>query len=175
MTLRAAEQRGIMRKLLDSLRSLEEYCSSVVENLPFKKVRVTVRRKNIDITPALQAYIELKMLKPVRRLVEKVALQALPILDLELGRSTRHHRKGKVYHAEAGLSLDGTLLRAEADDEDIRTAIDLLEEELEREIVTYRGRARARERRGERVAKKELCLDPAARLYRGGRIRNEGN
>lgn len=138
-------------------------------------MRITIRQKNLQITPALRAYVELKLLKPIERLMKNAAGDALPILDLEFGRSTRHHRKGKVYHAEASLALDGVLLRAEVDDEDIRAACDLLAEELEREIVTYRGRARAKERRGERVAKKELHLDPAARLFRKGRIRNEGN
>lgn len=107
--------------------------------------------------------------------MKNAAGEVLPILDLEFGRSTRHHKKGKVYHAEASLALNGALLRAEVDDEDIRAACDLLAEELEREIVTYRSRARARERRGSRIAKKELRYAPAARLYRKGRIRNEGN
>ncbi|MBI2640555.1 MAG: ribosome-associated translation inhibitor RaiA [Candidatus Sungbacteria bacterium] len=138
-------------------------------------MRVTLRQKNLEITPALRVYIESKLLKSVRRLMKNVMTQSLPILDLEFGRSTRHHRKGRVYHAEANLTLDGTLLRAEVDDEDIRAACDLLAEELEREIVTYKSRARARERRGSRRVKKDLHLDPAARLYRRGRIRNEGN
>ncbi len=138
-------------------------------------MRVTIRQKNLEITPALRVYIESKLLKPVRRLLKNAAGEALPILDLEFGRSTRHHRKGKVYHVEANLSLDGALLRAEIDDEDIRASCDLLAEELERQIVTYRGRARARERRGARRAKKDTHFDPAARLYRKGRIRDEGN
>lgn len=99
----------------------------------------------------------------------------LPLLDLEFYRRTLRHRKGDVYHAEANLSLGGKMIRARADDENIRAAIDLLEEELGREIQTLRGRSRSLEFRGRRRAKKDLHLDPAARLYRKGRIRSEGN
>lgn len=138
-------------------------------------MRVTVRRKNLDITPALLKYIETKLLKPIRRLMQSLAVKDLPILDLEIGRTTRHHRKGRVYHAEANLSLDGKMLRAEVDDEDVRAACDLLEEELEREILDYKNRARALERRGARRAKKDLRFDRRARFYRRGRTWNEGN
>lgn len=138
-------------------------------------MRVTIRQKNLDITPALQVYIETKLLKPIHRLISKAARQALPILDLEFYRNTRHHRKGNVYHAEANLNIGSRAIRAKVDDADMRSAIDLLEEELRRSILDFKGRARSRELRGERQAKKELRLDPAARLYRKGRIRNEGN
>lgn len=138
-------------------------------------MRVTIRQKNIEITPALRVYIEAKVLKPVRRIIQKIAAKELPILDLEFGRNTRHHHKGKVYHAQAVLSLNGKLLRAEVDDEDIRAGIDLLGEELKREILTMKSRSRALEFRAIRRAKKDLRFDPAARLYRKGRIRNEGN
>ena len=138
-------------------------------------MRVTIRQKNLEITPALRVYIESKLLKPVRLLLKNLASSDLPVLDLEFGRITRHHRKGKVFQAEANLSLGAVLLHAEVDAEDIRTACDLLREELEREIMTCKSRARALERRGGRRAKKDLRFDPAARLYRKGRIRNEGN
>lgn len=138
-------------------------------------MRITIRRKNLDITPALQVYIESKLTKPIRRLIENSAVQALPILDLEFYRNTKHHRKGNVYHAEANLNIGGRIVRAKVDDVDMRAAIDLLEEEIRRSILNFKGRARARELRGERRAKKDLRLDPAARLYRSGRIRNEGN
>lgn len=136
---------------------------------------VKIRQKNLEITPALRVYIESKLLKPLTRLLGNVTAQELPILDLEFGRRTKHHRKGKVYHAEANLSLAGKMIRAVVDDEDMRSAIDILEEELERGILSYKSRVLALYKRGARRAKKDLHLDPTARLYRRGRIRDEGN
>lgn len=138
-------------------------------------MRITISSKNLAVTPALRIYIEQKIFTPVRKLLRSVAETGLPILDLEFSRTTRHHQKGKVYYAEANLSLGGRMLRAKADNENIRSAIDLLQEELERQIATLKGRSRALEFRRARRAKKDLRLDPAARLYRKGRIRGEGN
>lgn len=137
-------------------------------------MRVTIRQKNLEITPALRIYIESKVLKPIHRLLKDVEGKELPVLTIEVGRTTRHHRKGAVYHTAAGFSFNGTILHAEAEDEDIRAACDLLEEELEREILTYKGRTITLQKRGARRAKKETRLHPSARFFRKGRIRDEG-
>lgn len=148
-------------------------------------MRITIRSKNLVITPALRIYIEQKILKPVGKLLGARGnsppaegglrgISDLPILDLEFSRTTRHHRKGRIYYAEANLSVGKRRLRASAEAEDIRSACDLLEEELERGIKRFKGRAVALERRGARRAKKDLRLDSAARLYRKGRMREEG-
>lgn len=138
-------------------------------------MRFTIRQKNIELTEPLLAYIESKLLKPVTRLMKEASIAELPIMDIEVSRSTRHHRKGQVYRMAVSLSIGKKLLRAEAENEDIRAACDILEEELEGEIHKFKDKGGATMRRGARVAKKELHLDPAARMYRKGRIRDEGN
>ncbi len=97
-----------------------------------------------------------------------------PTLDLEVARTTKHHYKGKVYRAEATLSLGKKVFRAETDNENIRVACDIIEKELERGIISEKGRIRARNLRALRKVKKDLRLDPAAWMNRKGRILNEG-
>ena len=138
-------------------------------------MRVTIRQKNLEITPALQVYIEMKILKPLRRLLKRAVAEDLPVFDLELGRSSRHHQKGKVYHGAVTLTLGRKMIRAEADEEDIHAVCDLLQEELEREILRFKGRSVSVARRISRKIKKDFHLDRAARLHRTGRIRSEGN
>lgn len=137
-------------------------------------MRITIRSKNLVITPPLRSYIEQKILKSVKRLLKGTAAMDLPILDLEFSRTTQHHRKGRIYYAEVNLSVGKRRLRASAEAEDIRAACDLLEEKLEREITRFKSKMIALERRGARRAKKDLHFDRAARLYRKGRIREEG-
>ncbi len=137
-------------------------------------MRITIRQKNLEITPALHIYIESKVLKPVRRLLKNVKESELPVLDLEFERSTRHHKKGKVFRAEATLTLNGHLIRAEVDDEDIRVCCDRLQEELERGIMSYKSKTAARARRVARSVKKTLRLDPLARSPKSAREREEG-
>lgn len=137
-------------------------------------MRILIRQKNLEMTPALRTYLESKVSKPIHRLLKGAEKSELTVLTVDVGRTTRHHRKGAVYHTAASFSFDGVSLHAEADNEDIRAACDLLEEELEREILTYKGRAAALKKRGARRAKEELRLNPAARFRRGTRTRNEG-
>ncbi len=137
-------------------------------------MRVTIRQKNLKITPVLMRYIEQKILKPIRRLLKENTAQELPILDLEFGRTTRHHRKGKVFRAQANLTLGKYLLRAEVDEEDIRAACDLLEEELEEEIRTFKGKSFSLLKRQGRSIKGESRYHPAARFRRASRVRQEG-
>lgn len=136
-------------------------------------MRVTIRKKNVEITPALAEYIEKKILKPLKKLLGSVIDKDLPILDLEVSRTTMHHHKGQVYRMEANLSLGNLFFRAEVEHEDMRAACDLLEKELEREITTEKSRMRSTSLRANRKIKKEMRLDPAARTSRKGRIINE--
>lgn len=138
-------------------------------------MRSTLRNKNLIITPALTAYIEAKVLKPLRKLLGNLLKSELPILDLEVGRSTKHHNKGKVYRVTASLTFGKNVLRAEVENEDVRVACDLLKEELERSIGNFKEKFRAKNFRQARKFKKDLRFSREARFFRKGRIRNEGN
>ena len=139
-------------------------------------MRVTIRQKNLEVTPALREYIEKKIIAHIEKIIKGGTLSSLPILDLEVARVSRHHRKGAdVYSISATLTLNGKVFRAQAEAEDVRSACDFLHGELEREVVKSGSRAQTLLKRGARRAKKDLHLDPAARLYRKGRIRDEGN
>jgi len=138
-------------------------------------MRVMIRQKNLELTLPLRTYIEQKVVLPVQKLLKRAQVSELPILDMEVERTTRHHRKGQVYRVLANLAIGRKLIRAEATDEDVRAACDLLEEELKREVQTHKTKSVALEKRGARVAKKELHLARSARLFRKGRIRDEGN
>ena len=48
--------------------------------------------------------------------------------------------RGDIYRAEINLRVPGKLLRAEEEAESIHTAINIVKEELERQIKKYRGK-----------------------------------
>lgn len=123
-------------------------------------MRVTIRKKNLEVTPALAEYIEKKILKPLKKLLKNAVAEDLPILDLEVERTTNHHLKGDVHRIEANLSIGKKFFRAEAADQDIYAACDLVEKELEREISAEKGRTRSNALRKERKLKDELRGGP---------------
>lgn len=128
----------------------------------------------MTLTPSLRRYAEGKIVRAVEKLLARHPSLESATLDLELIHQTEHHRKGKVWEAAANLSLPGKQFWQRATAEDIHSAIDELEEILKRELTKYKERSRSRELRGARQAKKDFHLSGSARLYRTGRIKDEG-
>ncbi len=138
-------------------------------------MRVTIRQKNLELTDALREYIGRKIVRPVEKLLTRAGPGDAVILDIEVARTTHHHHKGMVYAVSASLAVGGKMIRAQAVDQEVHAACDALEDELTRELVGYKGRALSLLKRGARRIKKELHFARAARLFRTGRIRDEGN
>src|SRR3989338_5522542 len=130
-------------------------------------MRYKIYAKNLVLTPALRIYIEEKIIRPVELRMKKAAESDLPILEVGISRTTEHHRKGKVYHAEVNLRIGSKLLRAVADDQDPRTAIDLKKKKMGGNLMLLREKRRAGGRRGARRVKKEMHLARSARIRRG--------
>ncbi len=119
-------------------------------------MRTTFKGKNTDLTPALRAYIESKLVRPTEKLVSKSDAKENLLLEIEVSRTTKHHRKGMVWWAEANLKIGKRLIRAEQSGEDPREVIDLVEEELKREIIAYKGKSQTKEIRGARKLKRMM-------------------
>ena len=138
-------------------------------------MRVNIRQKNIEVTPVLREYIEEKIIRVAEKFLQEQAATDLPILDVEVERTTTHHRKGDVYRVAAKLCAGNQCFYAKAHHADIRAACDLLEEELQREMYGKKNKISAIFRRGARMFKKNMRFDPAARFWRKGRILDEGD
>lgn len=87
----------------------------------------------VDKSPALEDYF--------RHKIEHMEHFLKPILsaDLEIAHD-RHHRKGKVYRAEARLSVAKKAIYASEMAEHPYEAVDLLVERLEKELLKHKER-----------------------------------
>lgn len=138
-------------------------------------MRVNIRQKNIEVTSALREYIEEKIIHVAEKFLQDKASTDLPILDIDVERTTGHHRKGEVYRVAAKLCAGSQCFHANASGEDIRAVCDVLEGELQREMYSRKNKISAMFRRGARIFKKNMRFDPAARFWRKGRILDEGD
>lgn len=76
---------------------------------------------------------------------------------VELGKTTRHHRKGDVFRAEVTLDVPGrSPFRAEAEAGDLRSAIDIVRDELANEVRSWKEKRKDTVRRGGRELKRRL-------------------
>ncbi len=83
---------------------------------------------------------------------------------VEVGRSSRHHRHDHIMFARVNVHLGGKTIRAEAETQDARSAIDEVRQELHAEILKFKGKRKTLFRRGARSIKKLLHLSPFARF-----------
>lgn len=114
-------------------------------------MQVSLKGTNIKILESTAEYVDKKLVKTVERFLSGGS--EATSLKIEVERTTKHHRKGKIFRAEAHLSLGKKSLYAEEYGETLNEAIDLLEEELEHEIKHFKGKARSLMLKGARKLK----------------------
>lgn len=110
---------------------------------------INTKAKHLELTPQLEEYLEKRLQTLERQLPNSEAITC----DVELEKTTEHHRTGMIYRAEINLSLGGQLLRAEATEGTIESAIDVAKDELKRELTKLTEKTESMFRRGARRAK----------------------
>lgn len=76
------------------------------------------------------------------------------LFEVEVEKTTEHHRAGDVYRAEINFSAGGVRLRAVAVKDDLYAALDEAKDEMQRELRRYKERELARVKKGGRDGKK---------------------
>lgn len=100
------------------------------------QMNITIK-KSVHLTPALETYIEQKLL-PLTKFVKQFDEAGEAAIWLEISRTTKHHKKGDVYFAALDLRLPKKIIRAEAYAENVRKAIDQAKDTLRLEIRKYK-------------------------------------
>lgn len=100
-------------------------------------MQINIKATNLELTPAIREYIEIKF-SSLNRFLKRFETKSERNIFIEIARTTRHHRSGNVFYAEATLSLGKKTLRAEDYRWDIRVAIDKVKDKLQQEIKKYK-------------------------------------
>ena len=111
-------------------------------------MRINIKATGIELTPAISQYVEKKI-----SALGKYVRNADAIAQVEVGRSTQHHKTGEVFMAEVHLTGAGLDLYAVSEHSDLYAAIDLVKDEIARSAVQQKGRREALHRRGARAIK----------------------
>ncbi|MCX6712795.1 MAG: ribosome-associated translation inhibitor RaiA [Candidatus Vogelbacteria bacterium] len=117
-------------------------------------MNISIKTTGIELTPALSDYATEKI-----RSLERFLLsfdQSAVIVEIEIGKTTKHHKLGDVFRAEVNLSYPGNNLRAETEQEDLYAAIDIVKDNLAEEIHEKNRKKNSLFRRGGRILKRIL-------------------
>ena len=136
-------------------------------------MKIIIRTINLELLPRIEEYIHQKI-GGVDKLLDDMDREVIEA-RVEIGKITKAQQKGDIFRAEVNLTLPGRLLRVEAEESDLRTAIDRVKDGLQREIKKYRGKKEAKYKRGARKAKRLIRISPLAwfRKEKGNREKNE--
>ena len=102
-------------------------------------MKISIKQTNLENTSALSKYID-KKIGSLAKFLKRVEDKSEVLLYLEIARNTKHHHSGNVFSVDAKLVLPKKTLFANHTDLDIRTAIDILEKKLQREIKKYKDK-----------------------------------
>ena len=125
-------------------------------------MKIIIKGTNIKLSPSINQYIEEKI-GGLEKFLKKFNPELIEA-RVEVGKITRGQRQGDIFRAEINLSINGQLFRAEKTEESLMAAIDLVKDELSREIRKHKDKQATAFVRGARSWKKFWRLSPLARF-----------
>jgi len=116
---------------------IDKFLVLSLRNLYNYGMRIDIKATNLELTPAIREYIEIKI-GSLSHFLKRFEVKNEIEVFVEIARTSRHHKSGDVFCAEASFSIGKKLLRAEHDDWNIRVAIDKVKDKLQQEIKKYK-------------------------------------
>lgn len=104
-----------------------------------------IQATNIELTEAIANYVD-KKFSAFDKFVDPSDESA--ICDIEVGKTTDHHRSGDIFRAEVNLHIAGKDLYAAAKKDDLYAAIDEVKDEMVRLLKSHKGKEITLARRG---------------------------
>lgn len=107
-------------------------------------MNIQVQGIHLSVTEAIRTYVEEKVSK-LKKFIR--ASDSAIISEVEVGKVTAHHHKGKIFFCEVHLVAPGPQFRAKAIEEDLYIAIDKAVKELYRQLTDFKEKRIAQERK----------------------------
>src|SRR4051812_13383731 len=107
-------------------------------------MNIQIQTTGITLTEAISDYTSKRMDAITDLLKDDTTVKC----DVELGRTTQHHNKGDIFRAEIHIVGKGKDLYASSEEEDLYKAIDMVRDEMLREIKSSKEKQQSLIRRG---------------------------
>ena len=103
---------------------------------------INIKATGMELTPAIRQYAEDKI-NSLNKFFDNI-VQA----DIDVGMTTHHHRKGKIFYAEVNLHVPphGKLERIVKEEEDLYKAIDKVKDHFKVELERMKEKLRHKDK-----------------------------
>lgn len=112
-------------------------------------MKINIKATGIELTPAIYNYTEKKVLTLEKYLEASEGVVA----QVEVGKSTNHHKSGDIFRAEVHIIGSGLDLYAMSEQADLYAAIDLVRDEINQKVINLKGKRQTLTRRGAQAIK----------------------
>ena len=102
---------------------------------------VTIHGTGIELNDAIKEYVEEKILGLAK------FYNNITQARVDVGRTTHHHQKGKIFYAEVNLHLPRKMLRVVKEATDLYKAIDKVKDHLKLELEKTKEKRRAKDKK----------------------------
>ncbi len=99
-------------------------------------MNIKIKTTGISLTPAISEYADKRLIK----ISKIIGGDPSFICDLELAKTSNHHKNGDIFRAEIHIVGKGKDLYASAEDADLYAAIDAMRDEIVRELHASKGK-----------------------------------
>ncbi|MCK5059733.1 MAG: ribosome-associated translation inhibitor RaiA [Candidatus Pacebacteria bacterium] len=120
-------------------------------------MKKTIKATSIDLTNELSAYIE-KKLGGLEKFIN--SQDESVFCDVEVARTTMHHKTGDIFRAEFHLHMAGKYLNAVSEKDSIFAALDEVKDEMAHELTAYKTKKNTLLKKGSVWIKKMLRRPP---------------
>ena len=114
-------------------------------------MKINIKATGIELTQAITDYVHEKV-----SALEKYVKNPDAVAQVEVGRTTAHHKSGDIFKAEVHVTGDGLDLYAVSEHSDLYAAIDEVKDEIVRNTVSEKGKRQTLTRRGGQMVKDML-------------------
>lgn len=108
-------------------------------------MNIRIKTTNFPLTPSIQEYVD-KKFEPLSIFLGDESEVA--ICDVEVGRTTNHHKSGDIYRAEIHITARDTNIYASSQKEDLYSAIDTVKDEAYSKLKTSKDKKVSKVKRG---------------------------
>ncbi len=116
-------------------------------------MNIIIKGNHLDVTEAIQAYVT-KRFEGANKFLNDNAQ-----VEVELSRTTNHHKSGDIFRAEVNINNNGDQTYLAQEREDLFVAIDALRDEIQQVLSSKKGKRESLWKRGKQRIKDMLRRD----------------